>query len=146
MTNIFVYDPAKIFSKYVTTRPKSKLRVFLDPLRREDSSFERQILLLLVRFASGGFYSTDILRAVMAEWSKAPVLDSIAYKIASSNQARGSYFFMCVACFFTFIFVFIYFRKQYFLHFGMIIEFQALDELIYMVLFLLKPQQICIYF
>ena len=59
-------------------------------------------MLLLVRFASGCFYSTDILRAVMAEWSKAPVLDSIVYKIASSNQARGSYFFHVCGLFFYF--------------------------------------------
>ena len=59
----------------------------------------------------------------MAEWSKAPVLDSIVYKIASSNQARGSYFFHVCGLFFIFIFVFIYFQKQYFLHFEMIIEF-----------------------
>ena len=38
----------------------------------------------------------------MAEWSKAPVLDSIVYKIASSNQARGSYFFHVCGLFFYF--------------------------------------------
>ena len=82
--------------------------------------------MLLVRFASECFYSTDIVRAEMAEWSKALLQDSIVSEVTSSNQARGSNFFMCVACFLPLIFVVIYFHQPWIRHFFDILSFQKI--------------------